>query len=75
MRIESGEPDLDIDEGRYGFCATCEINVRSVRVDFGIGCVEYWGARSVHHDWRDVCPSCDGDVSEPQRDDEFENED
>ncbi|TDV06034.1 hypothetical protein [Paraburkholderia caballeronis] len=69
------EPDLDQDEGTYGFCPRCECNVRTVRVDFGIGSYEYWGARGVHHDWRDVCPECEGDVIAPQaEDDEYEQE-
>lgn len=75
MHIEMNEPDLDADEGRYGFCPTCGMNVQSVRVDFGIGAIEYWGAHGTHHDWRDVCPICDADVTAPQRDDECESED
>jgi hypothetical protein len=75
MYIEPNEPDLDDDEGRYGFCQHCQTNVRTVCVDVGIGAYEYWGAQGVHHDWRDVCPSCDGDVSDPKHDEEFEIED
>lgn len=75
MRIELDEPDIDVDEGRYGFCRHCKTNVHTVSVDFGIGSYEYWGACGVHHDWRDVCPNCDGDVTDPRHDEEFESED
>jgi hypothetical protein len=59
------DPDIrDADEGTYGYCAQCECNVHSARVDFGIGAYEYWGSKEVHHDWREVCPKCEGDLTE-----------
>lgn len=63
------------DEGVYGYCPECECNVRSVRRDFGIGSYEYWGSHGVHHDWREVCPTCEGDLSNPiDEDEELESE-
>lgn len=67
--------DVRDDEGTYGYCPECECNVHSVRRDFGIGSYEYWGSREVHVDLRDVCPKCEGDLSEPlEQDEEFESE-
>lgn len=67
-------PDVDVEPGPLGYCNECECNVHSVRVDFGIGPNEYWGSRSVHHDWRDVCPTCEGDLDEPRSDEDEESE-
>lgn len=68
--------DVDVDEGKYGYCPECECNTHSVRRDFGIGAYEYWGSREVHTDWRDVCPTCEGELIDPlEQDEEFESED
>lgn len=68
-------PDVDRDEGTFGYCPECQCNVTSVRRDFGIGAYEYWGSREVHTDWREVCPTCEGDLSAPLEDDaELESE-
>lgn len=67
-------PDVDVDEGTYGYCPECECNVHSVRRDFGIGAYEYWGSREVHRDLRDVCPTCEGDLDAPRHDDETEGD-
>jgi hypothetical protein len=65
------DPDIrDADEGTYGYCAQCECNVHAARMDFGIGPFEYWGSKEVHHDWREVCPKCEGDLSDPQHDEQ-----
>jgi hypothetical protein len=72
---EPDHADLDEPEGRYGFCAQCETNVHAVRMDFGVGCYEYWGARYRHVDWCEVCPVCLGDLTGPQmQDDQYEEE-
>jgi len=67
------EPDLDHDEGTYGFCAYCECNVRAVRVDRGFG-FEHGSVRGTHHVWDDVCPTCGYDVLAPQAEDDECNE-
>jgi len=67
-------PDVDTDEGKYGYCPECECNVHSVRRDFGIGAYEYWGSKEVHRDLRDVCPTCEGDLEDVREEDE-ESED
>jgi hypothetical protein len=65
------DPDIgEADEGACGYCAQCECNVHAARRDFGIGLFEYWGSKEVHHDWREVCPKCEGDLSDPQHDEQ-----
>lgn len=77
-RLLDREPDytdVDLDEGTYGYCPECEQNVHSVKRDFGYGPNEYWGSRGVHRLEREVCPTCEGDLSKPLEDDEaFEPE-
>lgn len=58
-----------VGEEVYGYCNECKKNVTSVRRDFGIGAYEYWGSREVHTDWREVCPTCEGDLDDSQDDD------
>jgi len=70
--IEYDDIDLDEPEGKYGFCASCECNVTTVQRDEGIGAYEYWGCTGVHHDWRDVCPTCGDEVTEEARELECE---
>ena len=65
-------PDVDVDEGTYGWCNECECNVQSVRRDFGIGAYEYWGSREVHRDLRDVCPTCEGDLEDAREEEDEE---
>ena len=45
----------------HQYCADCKEWVAPEEWDFGIGSYEYWGARGVDHDWRIVCPNCEGD--------------
>jgi hypothetical protein len=72
--IES-EPHVDVDERPMGYCPSCQCKVRPARVDFGIGSYEYWGCKGVHHDWRDVCPTCETEVTDaPAVDDEVDGE-
>ena len=66
MAFAEYEPDVDVEDARYGFCWNCDCNVRSVKADFGIGPYEYWGSKEVHHDWRDVCPTCEEEISDPE---------
>lgn len=54
------EPDHD--ERPRGYCIACACWVTTRRVDEGIGSYEYWGCKGTHHEWRDACPECDGDV-------------
>lgn len=51
------EPDPE-----HGYCIACECWVTPKRVDFGIGRYEYWGCIGRHHDWRDVCSECEGQL-------------
>ena len=65
------EAALDrIASGQYGWCEQCGCNRQSVRMDFGIGAFEYWGSKEVHHDWREVCPSCEGDQTDARAEEE-----
>jgi len=45
-----------------GYCRDCGHFVRTIVQDCGIGPYEFWGARGVHHDYRAVCPLCEGEV-------------
>jgi hypothetical protein len=62
--------DFDEPESTYGFCDNCEVNVRAKRMDFGIGCYEYWGSKEVHTDWREVCPKCESELLPERAEDE-----
>lgn len=46
------------DYGRHAYCRFCGCDVIVGQSDFGIGLTEYWGARGVHRDMRDVCCEC-----------------
>lgn len=58
------EPDyMDLDDDRkLGYCKRCDAETYLVKQDAGLGRIEYWGAKSVHHDWRDVCSECREEV-------------
>jgi hypothetical protein len=62
-------PDVDVDEGKYGYCPACECNVRAVRVDYGFG-FEHGSVRGYHRDERDECPTCEGPLEQEREEDE-----
>jgi Zn finger protein HypA/HybF involved in hydrogenase expression len=70
MSMLDYDPDISDDEGTYGWCEQCECNVGSIKVDFGIGGYEYWGSKEVHHEWREVCPRCEGDLTDARTEEE-----
>lgn len=51
-------------ERSRGYCNQCQCWTRAVKMDFGIGAYEYWGCKGVHKDVREVCPSCEQELTE-----------
>jgi hypothetical protein len=65
------EPDhFDRDPVTKMYCPECQVNVRPVRRDFGIGGYEYWGCKGFHTDWRNVCPECETECQAERTEDE-----
>lgn len=52
------DPRDCIDAAPSKWCTCCKEMVDTVMVDEGIGETEYWGSRSVHHDWVMECGQC-----------------
>lgn len=58
-RYNEDPRDFEDDQHYSGYCGNCGKFVsQTVTEDHGIGPYEYWGARGVHHDNREVCPHC-----------------
>lgn len=47
-----------------GTCPACKKECRVINEDCGIGAYEYWGARGVHHDWRQFSDCCGEDMGD-----------
>lgn len=40
------------------FCSVCNETTSVVSIDYGIGSYEFWGHKSINHDWGAECSEC-----------------
>lgn len=55
------------------YCSECNEECEAIKVDYGIGHYEFWGATGCHENWQWVSECCEGDLmDEPIGEDEDE---
>jgi len=81
MRHNEDDEDFSYEDdepgsGVEGRCSCCGEVCTSVVRDLGIGSYEFWGHKSVHHDYQVVSPCCDAEMKplEDEEDDGDETE-
>lgn len=47
-------------------CSECGTHTSAYRFNAGIGPIEYWGAKSVHNDWRIGSTCCHAPLIDPE---------